>query len=318
VLTSPWNVASFRRTGLSAFRLPSGEELGCTFILEPQRLIDRTKQGDSCPLIDNRKANNFPVNTDSTRAETQVTTPPQQLPSLEDQRQFWDWHWMNWEDRKVLNQWTERRSREILALIRGCSLNQPKILDFGCGRGWFTERLADLGEAHGIDLSPEGIAAAQARRPDIRYMAASVYDAPLPLNFFDVVVSQEVIAHVEDQPTYVDRAAQVLKPGGYLIVTTSNKFVWDRLGDVGWNVQPPQHIANQLSRGQLKKMLKPRFDILNVSTIIPHGQLGILRLVNSAKLNAAVNLVIPKSTVDRLKEKAGLGWQMIFLARKKV
>jgi 2-polyprenyl-3-methyl-5-hydroxy-6-metoxy-1,4-benzoquinol methylase len=241
----------------------------------------------------------------------------QQLPSLEQQRSFWNWHWNNWEDRKVLNQWTERRAQEILALIAQCSLNRPKMLDFGCGRGWFTERLADIGEAHGIDLSPEGIAAAQARRPDIHYMAANVYEAPLPLNAFDIVVSQEVIAHVQDQPRYIERAAQVLKPGGYFIITTSNKYVWDRLGDLGWNIQPPEHIANQLSRGQLKQMLRPRFEVLKISTIIPHGQKGILRVINSAKLNAAVSLVIPQERLERLKEKAGLGWQMIFLARKK-
>jgi len=241
----------------------------------------------------------------------------QQLPSIDEQRNFWDWHWNNWEDRKVLNDWTERRAQEILALIGTLSLTQPKFLDFGCGRGWFTERLAGLGEAHGIDLSPEGIAAAQARRPDIHYLAASVYDAPLPLNYFDVVVSQEVIAHVQDQPKYVDRAAQVLKTGGYFIITTSNKYVWDRLGDLGWNVQPKEHIAKQLSRSDLKRMLQPRFNVLSVSTIIPHGQKGILRVVNSAKLNAAMHLFISKERLDRLKEKAGLGWQMIFLAQKK-
>jgi 2-polyprenyl-3-methyl-5-hydroxy-6-metoxy-1,4-benzoquinol methylase len=241
----------------------------------------------------------------------------QSLPSIEDQREFWNWHWLNWEDRKVLNAWTERRAQEILSLIRGLTLERPKILDFGCGRGWFAERLAGLGETHGIDLSPEGIAAAQARRPDIHYMAANIFDAPLPLNYFDVVVSQEVIAHVEDQPKYIERALEVLKPGGYLIITTSNKFVWDRLGDLGWNVQPPQHIANQLSRKQLKKMLSPRFQVLHISTIIPHGQRGILRLVNSAKLNNAIGLIIPKHRLERLKEKAGFGWQMIFLAQKK-
>lgn len=244
-------------------------------------------------------------------------SPNQQLPSLDEQRSFWDWHWTNWEDRKVLNKWTERRAQEILAVVRSCELDKPKLLDMGCGRGWFTERLADIGEAWGIDLSIEGIAAAQAKRPDIHFVAANIYDAALPANFFDIVVSQEVIAHVEDQPRYVERAAQFLKPGGYFIITTSNKYVWDRLGDLGWNVQPPQHIAKQLSRRDLRDMLRPNFDVLKVSTIIPHGHKGLLRVINSAKLNAALQMVIPKHVLDGLKEKAGLGWQMIFLARKK-
>lgn len=239
-----------------------------------------------------------------------------QLPSIEDQRQFWNWHWKNSEQRKVLNDWTERRAKEILGLIQGLNLNRPRILDFGCGHGWFTERLTPFGEAHGIDLSPEGIATAQARRPDISYLAGNVYDAPLPRNYFDILISQEVIAHVENQSKYVQRAAEVLKPGGYLIITTGNKYVMDRLGDVGWNIQPPQHIAHQLSRGQLKNMMAPYFHIRKAFTIIPHGKLGIFRVVNSYKLNSIVGRILSQEKLYALKEKAGFGWQMIFLAQK--
>ena len=243
-------------------------------------------------------------------------TSTEQAPSMEEQRRFWDWHWQHWQERRVLNDWTERRAQEILGLIKSLPLDRPRILDLGCGRGWFTERLADLGEAHGIDLSPEAIATASARRPEIAYLAGNIYDAPLPRQHFDVVVSQEVIAHVEDQPKYLDRATEVLKPGGYLIITTGNRFVMDRLGDVGWNVQPLQHIARQLSRPQLRKMLAPRYTVLKMSTIIPHGKRGILRVVNSYKLNVLLRSLISQQKIDALKEKAGFGWQMIFLAQK--
>ena len=191
------------------------------------------------------------------------------------------------------------------------------MLDFGCGLGWFTERLAKLGEAHGIDLSVEGIAVAKARRPDISYLSGNVYEAPLPTNYFDVVVSQEVIAHVENQPRYLERAAELLKPGGHLIITTGNKFVMDRLGEVGWHVFPPEHIETELYRGQLKKMLAKRFDILKDFTIIPQGHSGILRVLNSYNLNRLLSKIVPEEKLTRLKESAGLGWQMIFLARKR-
>jgi SAM-dependent methyltransferase len=254
--------------------------------------------------------------------EDSVATPlpeasSRPLPSIQDQQDFWDWHWLNWEQRKVMNDWTERRAQEILSMVRGLHLPHPRIIDFGCGRGWFTERLADLGETHGIDLSPEGIAAAQARRSDIRYIAGNIYDADLPKNYFDVLVSQEVIAHVENQPRYVERACEVLKPGGFLIITTGNKFVMDRLGDVGWNIQPPQHIAHQLGRPQLRRMVEPYCRVLSIDTFIPHGQLGILRLVNSYKLNALLSSFIPQQKLDRLREKAGFGWQQILLAEKR-
>lgn len=247
-----------------------------------------------------------------------MSTAAKPLPSIEQQRTFWDWHWQNIESRKVLNEWTERRSQEMLALIRGLGLSEPHILDFGCGQGWFTEKLAELGFAHGIDLSPEGIAAARLRRPDIDYVAGSVYDSPLPTSYFDVVVSSEVIAHVEDQPRYIERAAEVLKPGGYLLVTTGNKFVMDRLGEVGWAVQPPQHIARQFSRKALNDLLACKgFTVLKSFTIIPHGQLGILRVINSVRINSVIGAIVGPHRFNRIKEKLGFGWQMIFLAQKR-
>ena len=245
-----------------------------------------------------------------------LATGPE-MPSIEGQRQFWDQHWQRWEERKVLNDWTERRAQEILRSIGSLSLQQPRVLDFGCGHGWFTERLASLGEAHGIDLSPVAIAAAQARRPEITYVAGSVYSAPLPKDYFDIVVSQEVIAHVEDQPQYVARAAELLKPAGYFIVTTGNKFVMDRLGEVGWREYPPEHIERELDRGQLRELLQPHFTVLKAGTIIPQGTRGILRLVNSCKLNSWASKVVPEKKLSDWKERAGFGWQMIFLARKK-
>jgi 2-polyprenyl-3-methyl-5-hydroxy-6-metoxy-1,4-benzoquinol methylase len=241
----------------------------------------------------------------------------QQVLSIEDQSQFWDWHWEHGEERKVLNAWTERRAQMILAIIRSLPIRQPRLLDLGCGFGWFTERLADLGDAYGIDLSPRAIAMARARRPDINYIAGNIYEAPLRQSYFDVLVSQEVIAHVEDQSKYLDRATEVLRPGGYLIITTGNKFIMDRLGDVGWNVQPPQHIAHQLSRQQLKGMLRKNYKVLSVRTIIPHGTRGILRLINSHKLNSLFSKVVTQEKLNEWKERAGFGWQMVVLAQKR-
>jgi len=35
-------------------------------------------------------------------------------PSISEQRNFWDAHWQQSKERKVLNDWTERRATEIL------------------------------------------------------------------------------------------------------------------------------------------------------------------------------------------------------------
>jgi 2-polyprenyl-3-methyl-5-hydroxy-6-metoxy-1,4-benzoquinol methylase len=244
--------------------------------------------------------------------------PDSRQPSIDAQREFWNSHWQHAEERKILNSWTERRGREILQTIEQLRIGRAKILDFGCGHGWFTERLANIGEVQGIDLSPEAIAIAKERRPDLKYFAGDIYEAELPEGYFDVVVSQEVISHVENQTRYVERAARVLKSAGYLVITTGNRFVMDRLGDVGWRAYPTEHIENELTRGDMRRLLGPKFKILSLRTIIPHGSRGILRLVNSYKLTALLNTFVSAEALNAAKERAGFGWQMIVLAQKKV
>jgi 2-polyprenyl-3-methyl-5-hydroxy-6-metoxy-1,4-benzoquinol methylase len=235
-------------------------------------------------------------------------------PTLEQQRQFWNWHWDHWEERRVINDWTLARWEALLGLVRSLALPNPRILDLGCGRGWFTARLAEFGEATGLDLSDEAIAAARAEFPQLQFIAGNVYDALLPSGHFDVVVSQEVIAHVEDPVAYVAQAADALRPGGYLVISTGNKFVIDR---IDFPAQPPHHIARQLNMRGLKHLLRSRFDIVRSKTIIPAGDHGVLRLVNSPRLNGLLGRVIPQGLLDRAKERAGLGYQLLVVARKR-
>jgi len=243
-----------------------------------------------------------------------TTSGSAELPPMERQRSFWDWHWDHWVQRKVINDWTLRRADEILGVVGGLGLVEPQIIDLGCGRGWFSERLQRFGAVTGIDLSERAIAAARVEHPGITFIAGDVYRHPLPQEHFDLAISQEVIAHVEDQAAYVSRAADVLKRGGYLIVTTGNRFVMRRM--VGWPVQPPDHIARELNVRRLVRLLRPRFTVIRTKTFLPLGQLGILRVTNSPRLNRWLGSVIPPRYLDAAKERMGLGYQLLALARK--
>jgi 2-polyprenyl-3-methyl-5-hydroxy-6-metoxy-1,4-benzoquinol methylase len=245
---------------------------------------------------------------------TGVRPRPVATPDLAAQRRFWDWHWEHWRERRVINAWTLRRWDEILAVVQALGLRDARIIDLGCGRGWFSAQLARFGTVTGIDLSERGIAAARAEFPQITFIAGSIYDYPLPRGYFDLAVSQEVVAHVEDQGAYVERAAEVLKPGGYLILTTGNKFVMERMA--GWPVQPPAHIARQLGMRELKRLLRRRFRVLRARTFIPVGDLGVLRWVNSPRVARVLGALGPRQWLERAKERAGFGYQMLVLAQR--
>ena len=145
-------------------------------------------------------------------------------------------------------------------------------------------------------------------------MAGNVFEMELPEQHFDVVVSQEVIAHVPDQPGYVERAARVLKPGGYLIVTTPNPFVHFRND---WPPIPPGHIEQWLSRGALKRLLRPHFRVLRTTTAVPMGRGGILRLVQLHQAELGPGAAVFPERIEAFKEWAGFGWTQIVLAQKR-
>jgi 2-polyprenyl-3-methyl-5-hydroxy-6-metoxy-1,4-benzoquinol methylase len=234
-------------------------------------------------------------------------------PTVELQKQFWKyWNFRpGYPSDKSLR--PLRRGNKILAYLRSLRLERPTILDMGCGAGWFANQLANLGPTMGIDLCDEAISQARSMFPEVTFKAGNVFEMDLPEHHFDIVVSQEVIAHVPDQRGYLERAAKVLKPGGYLIVTTPNRFVHNR---IEWDQIPPGHIEQWLTRRALKRLLRPHFRVLRMTTAVPLGYRGILRLVNSYKLNWLLGLLFTGERIDAFKESAGLGWTRIVLAQK--
>jgi 2-polyprenyl-3-methyl-5-hydroxy-6-metoxy-1,4-benzoquinol methylase len=235
-------------------------------------------------------------------------------PDLNEQQRFWNTWNATLRDPKNLNDWSLKRGEAILDLVRSLAIEHPKILDFGCGTGWLTERLAEFAETTGIDLAEQVIETARSRAPHVKFIAGDIFETPLPRAYYDVVVSQEVIAHIPDQAAYLDRAAAVLKSRGYLVITTPNKFVMDRSD---WPPQPPAHIEHWLTMALLKRLLHKHFTILRATTIVPLGNRGILRFMNSHKINAAMRLLVSQNDLDRFKGWIGCGYNLVALAEKR-
>ena len=236
-----------------------------------------------------------------------VTQPT--VPSFGAQREYWD---ERWGAKPLPNSWQLRRGAAIMSLLQELPLNRPKILDYGCGTGWFTAELASLGSAVGVDLSEFAIAEARRRYPVASFVVGNLFELGMTENEFDVVVSQEVIAHVVDAKEYLDRITRMLKPGGYLILTTANKTVMDRLDHPP---DPDSHIKKWIGLRELRTLLAPRYRVLRRITIIPRGDQGFLRIVNSSRVNAMLRLIASEERLVQLKERAGWGYTLILVAQ---
>lgn len=94
------------------------------------------------------------------------------------------------------------------------------VLDAGCGKGWFSRKLAEAGyHVHGVDASPTAIEYARQMNNGPHYEIASLATVRPP-RFVDAVVSVDVLFHVTDDSEWsasVRNLAGTVLPGGSLV-----------------------------------------------------------------------------------------------------
>ena len=95
------------------------------------------------------------------------------------------------------------------------------VADVGCGPGYVTRHLHDLGvDAFGIDLSPEMIAIARRDYPDLRFEVGTMTDLDLADDSVTGLLAFWSVIHVPDHavPAVFAQFRRVMRPGGPLLV----------------------------------------------------------------------------------------------------
>jgi SAM-dependent methyltransferase len=113
---------------------------------------------------------------------------------------------------------------ELFKRIRG-----DRLLDVGCGDGAVTVALKDAmnaKEAFGVEIAPEGVAAAKQRGIRAEQLDIDQHDLPFEDDFFDAAYCGEIIEHVFDTDHLLVELNRVLRPGGVCVLTTPNLAGW--------------------------------------------------------------------------------------------
>ena len=101
-----------------------------------------------------------------------------------------------------------------------------RILDLGCGFGWFCRWAREQGAAHvrGIDVSEKMLARARATTPDaaIAYERADVETLRLPEAAFDLVYSSLALHYIAGLDALVAQIHGALVPGGRLVFSVEH------------------------------------------------------------------------------------------------
>ena len=110
------------------------------------------------------------------------------------------------------------------------SLDGRQVVDVGCGGGILSEAMARRGaQVLGVDLAERSLKVAQlhameAGLQNVQYreVAAEALAAEMP-GRFDVVTCMEMIEHVPDPGAIVEACAKLVRPGGWVFLSTLNR-----------------------------------------------------------------------------------------------
>ena len=142
-------------------------------------------------------------------------------------------------------------------LLAAGELRDRRVLDVGCGTGWFSREIERAGGRVvaldiGVKLLEQVAAKCQAAR-----VAGDACNLAFADDSFDVVVSSECIEHTVDPRRALAEMCRVLKPGGVLVVTLPNEFWrWAEVVARVFKLRPYEGLENWLWPSQLVAALQ--------------------------------------------------------------
>jgi|TARA_B110000114_G_C15089779_1_gene397963 2-polyprenyl-6-hydroxyphenyl methylase/3-demethylubiquinone-9 3-methyltransferase len=134
--------------------------------------------------------------------------------------------WDKTSEFKPLHQINPLRLNFITSKIK---LSGVRVLDVGCGGGILSESLAKEGaKVTGIDQGANVIKVAKLHMKesdlDIDYKQLNIEDYfELNKEKFDVITCLEMLEHVPDPSSIIEKCAALLKPGGTIFFSTINR-----------------------------------------------------------------------------------------------
>lgn len=134
--------------------------------------------------------------------------------------------------------------------VKESSIKNKKVLDIGCGFGWFELNVLErgVGQVVGIEISKEDLKAARLIK-DKRaiFKVGGALKLPFDDNYFDTVVAWEVIEHIpKDTENQMFKEVQrVLRKDGVFYLSTPYDSFWSKYLDPAWWLIGHRHYSKE-------------------------------------------------------------------------
>lgn len=145
-------------------------------------------------------------------------------------------------------------------------LEKGKILDIGCAYGFILKKIPNVFERFGVDVSEYALNQAKQINPGADFKIANAEEPlPFPREYFDIIICNDVIEHLENPAMAIENIKKVLKKDGVFYLNTPN-LNWLRKNLFAYADKKEHHVSLFKQEDLIALLERSGFEILEKYT----------------------------------------------------
>jgi len=156
---------------------------------------------------------------------------------------------------------------KIPDLLKKIIKKSEKIIDLGCGYGNIIQAIKKRypkKKIIGVDISPVRIKFLKEKYSKDKFLCRDVVNTKLKKDFFDLIISTQVIEHLKDDKKFINEIGRIMKKGGYVYISSVIKKPWAvyKYRNKGKFVLDPTHEKEYKHEKEFLDLFKEKFSLV--------------------------------------------------------